>query len=284
MKNVGMIGLGIMGEPMAHNIAKAGFKLSLWSRNPEKAQPLIDLGAEICVDAASLAKNVDILVIMVSGPEDLLEIVDKIATIPLNNKTIINVSTVSPQAVIAAEKKISQAGGEFLDAPVSGSKGPAIQGSLVFLVGGDKKIVENCRGVLEAMGSKIVHCGAMGSGSRMKLAINLLLGSFMQGLVETILFSEKMGLSTDDLLEVATSGAMAAPMVKLKGEAVAVGDFSAHFPLRHLHKDMQLVLKEAELCNSPLPAGSKIGEILNGAMELGLGDKDICALYSALKK
>ena len=134
------------------------------------------------------------------------------------------------------------------------------------------------------MGSKIVHCGAMGSGSRMKLAINLLLGSFMQGLVETILFSEKMGLSTDDLLEVATSGAMAAPMVKLKGEAVAVGDFSAHFPLRHLHKDMQLVLKEAELCNSPLPAGSKIGEILNGAMELGLGDKDICALYSALKK
>ncbi|MBF0445531.1 MAG: NAD(P)-dependent oxidoreductase [Magnetococcales bacterium] len=283
MKNIGMIGLGIMGEPMARNIAKAGFNLSVWNRTANKAKLLCDEGANLYKDATSLAAQVDAIVIMVSGPEDLLEIIEQICLTPLRGKTVINVSTVSPEAAILAEKKVNQVGGQFLDAPVSGSKVPAINGGLVFLVGGEKEVMERCRRPLEAMGNKLVHCGPVGAGSKMKLAINLLLTNFMQGLAETVLFAQKMGLQTQDLIEVATNGAMAAPMVKLKGEAIASGDFSPHFPLRHLSKDMRLVLKEAALCDAELPIGSQLGDILNRAEAKGLGDEDICALYKALK-
>ncbi|MBF0194866.1 MAG: NAD(P)-dependent oxidoreductase [Magnetococcales bacterium] len=282
MKKVGVIGLGIMGEPMARNIAKAGFNLSVWNRTAKKANALCDEGAYFCQDATSLAARVDIIIIMVSGPDDLLEIIKQICLTSLAGKTVINVSTVSPKASITAEKKVNQAGGEFLDAPVSGSKVPAINGSLVFLVGGDKPVMEKCRGPLEAMGNKLVHCGDVGTGSQMKLAINLLLTNFMQGLAETFMFAKKMGLQTEDFLEVATNGAMAAPMVKLKGEAIAAGDFSPHFPLRHLNKDLKLVLKEAELCKAKLPVGLQLGDILKNAEKKGLGDEDICALYKAL--
>ncbi|MBF0381597.1 MAG: NAD(P)-dependent oxidoreductase [Magnetococcales bacterium] len=284
MKNIGMIGLGIMGEPMARNLVKAGFNLSVWNRTAKKAKDLCDEGAYLCKDVESLAKRVDSVVIMVSGPEDLLEIVNALCATSLKDKTIINVSTVSPEASITANKLINQVDGEFLDAPVSGSKGPAINASLVFLVGGHKEVMERCRDVFEAMGSKLVHCGEVGTGSKMKLAINLLLASFMQGLAETVLFAQKMGLTAENLVKVAASGAMAAPMVKLKGDAIAANDFSPHFPLRHLNKDIRLVLQEAAQCNANLPVGLQLGDILNSAENQGLGDEDICALYKTLNK
>jgi 3-hydroxyisobutyrate dehydrogenase-like beta-hydroxyacid dehydrogenase len=282
MKHVGVIGLGIMGEPMARNLAQAGFELSVWNRTPSKADALVAEGAHLCADPIELAQQTEVIVIMVSGPEDLLAIIEQLGTSSLQGKTVINVSTVSPEATMKAGTQVRSAGGYFLDAPVSGSKGPAIQGKLVFLVGGDSEDIEACRPLFETMGSKVVHCGPVGGGTRMKLAINLLLGSFMQGLVESMRFAKEMGLDEQVFLDVASSGAMAAPMIPLKGSAIAAGDYSPQFPLRHLGKDMNLVLEEAERCGSPMPTGATVQKILNDAITQGFGDEDICALYKAL--
>ncbi|MBF0454572.1 MAG: NAD(P)-dependent oxidoreductase [Magnetococcales bacterium] len=279
MKHVGVIGLGIMGEPMARNLAQAGFELSVWNRTPSKADALVAEGAHLCADPVQLVQQTEAIVIMVSGSGDLLAIVEQLITTSLQGKTIINVSTVSPEATMDADAKVRSAGGRFLDAPVSGSKGPAIQGKLVFLVGGDAGDSEACRYLFDAMGSKVVLCGPVGGGTRMKLAINLLLGTFMQGLAESMRFVKEMGLDEQIFIDVATSGAMAAPMVSIKGSAIAAGDYSPQFPLRHLDKDMNLVLEEAARCGSKLPMGATVQTIVNAAMTQGLGDEDICTLY-----
>ncbi|PLW77979.1 NAD(P)-dependent oxidoreductase [Cohaesibacter celericrescens] len=283
MKNVAMIGLGIMGVPMARNLAKAGMALSVWNRSPDKAQTLVDEGATLCPDLVSLASGVSHIVIMVYGPEALLAIAEKLAKSDLTGKTIINTSTVSPQATLAANAYIETAGGVFLDAPVSGSVGPATAGELVFMVGGDKGSMEEATDLFDAMGKKTVHCGPVGSGTRMKLAIQMLLGNVLGGLSEAMVFANAAGLDLYDFMAVANNGAIACPMVAAKGGAIADQDFTPVSPMHQLGKDVGLAIDEANAKGLTLPQSSDLLALLTAAMQSGFIEQDVCAIYSHLQ-
>ena len=162
MKHAGMIGLGIMGQPMAKNLLAAGFDISIWNRTPNKAGALVSMGAQLCEELSDMVTSVSHIVIMVYGPEALISIADTLASNDLSGKVLINSSTVSPDATMQARDLIEAAGGAFLDAPVSGSTGPAEAGELVFMVGGEETHLNGARDLFEAMARRLSIVGRLG--------------------------------------------------------------------------------------------------------------------------
>ncbi len=283
LKHIGFIGLGIMGRAMAFNAARAGFAVTVTNRSPDKTIPFAEQGIPIAATIQDLAKACEAIVIMVTGPEALDEVVHALTRIPLTDKVIINCSTVSLAATLAAGAAIAQAGGTCLDAPVSGSKIPAETAKLVFLVGGDANTLERCHPLLAAMGSTILHCGPLGDGTRMKLAVNLMLANTIHALSETLVFAEKIGLDRQAVANAINSGVMASPLLKMKSDAMLKRDFAPHFPLDLVFKDINLILDEAGKNGAVLPATSAVRESFNSAMAHGRGREDIGAVLQALE-
>ncbi|MBF0605524.1 MAG: NAD(P)-dependent oxidoreductase [Nitrospirae bacterium] len=283
MNTIGFIGLGIMGQAMAWNARKGGFTIRVCNRNPEKCYPFAEDHIPVTQNPADLLADSQALVIMVTGPEALKEIIHTLVQKNLSGRVIINASTVAVDTTLDAARAVTEAGGMFLDAPVSGSKIPAQTGQLVFLVGGDIEVLERCRPLMTTMGKVIWHCGAVGDGTRMKLAINLMLANMVHGLSETLVFAQKLGLKGEAVMQVIQSGVMAAPLLKMKGESILARDFSPHFPLDLVFKDLNLILDEAGRQGTVLPATSAVRESFNSAMAQGWGRDDIGAVVRALE-
>ena len=261
LESIGVAGLGIMGGAMARNLAKVGFKLRVWNRSHDKAEPFQNEGYPVAGSPEMLAEAVEAVVVMVSDPDAMLEVVDGpqgIARADLKGKVVINCSTVSPEATERAAEAVVKAGGDFLDAPVSGTKKPAEDGTLVFLVGGEEPVIERCRFAFQTMGSEVVHCGGIGAGTRMKLAVNLLLMTCMQGLSEAMLAARAMGLEETAFLQAIGGGALAAPMFQVKGKSILAGNWDKQFPLRHAFKDLNLLMAEMGGHGLALPATARI--------------------------
>lgn len=286
MQRVGVAGLGIMGAAMARNLAKAGFGLAVWNRSPERAAPFADDGVPVVGTPADLAAEVDAVLIMVTGPEALAQVVggeDGLASADLSGKVVVNASTVSPEATEDAAARVQAAGGAFLDAPVSGTKKPAEDGTLVFLAGGEAEVRERSRPMLEAMGKLVVDCGGIGDGTRMKLAINLVLANAMQALSEAMVMVRRMELDPERFLEAIGAGAVAAPMFQGKGRAILERAFAPQFPLEHAFKDLNLVLSEAGRLGAALPATGAVRETFSAAQAQGYGLEDIGALFKVVE-
>ncbi|MEO5329432.1 MAG: NAD(P)-dependent oxidoreductase [Magnetococcus sp. THC-1_WYH] len=283
MNTIGFIGLGIMGQAMAWNARKGGFTIRVCNRSPEKSRPFAAEGIPVTQNPADLLVDSHVLIIMVTGPEALREVIHPLVQKDLSGRVIINASTVAVDTTLEVARAVTEAGGMFLDAPVSGSKIPAQTGQLVFLAGGDHEVLERCRPVMETMSKIILHCGAVGDGTRMKLAINLMLASMVHGLSETLVFAEKIGLKGEAVMQVIQSGVLAAPLLKMKGESILARDFSPHFPLDLVFKDLNLILDEAGRHGTVLPATSAVRESFNSAMAHGWGRDDIGAVVRALE-
>lgn len=287
MQRIGFIGLGIMGGAMAHNVHRAGFQVAVFNRTPQRVQAFRERGIPVHSTPRSLAEACDAVVVMVTGPEALASVVGDpeggLTAGSLAGKVVINSSTVSPEATLQSAEWIAAAGGEFLDAPVSGSRIPAETATLVFLTGGDGQVLERCRPLLQAMGKAIIPCGGIGQGTRMKLAINLLLAGMVQALAESLILSRGMGLDPALLLQALGAGPLAAPILTLKGEAMTGRAFDKHFPLSLLFKDLNLILEEGGRRGIPLPATAALRECYNAAMARGLGDEDMAAVIKVLE-
>ena len=217
-KKIGFIGLGTMGLPMAQNIHKAGYALGVYNRTESRAELFREKGATVFHTPWEVAENSDIIIIMVTGPDDLLEIISSIKEVLSAGKIIINMSTVSYEATREAASLAKSKWCQFLDAPVSGSKGPAENAGLVILAGGEENLVVECSPLLLTMGNKVIHCGEIGAGTMMKLMINMLLGNMMSAFAEALTFGRKVGLKADDILETIESGALNCPLFKLKAK------------------------------------------------------------------
>ncbi|MBF0108889.1 MAG: NAD(P)-dependent oxidoreductase [Magnetococcales bacterium] len=283
MNDIGWIGLGIMGQAMAWNVAKGGFSLRVFNRSPDKCLPFKEKGIPVDRAPGGLVAHSQVIVLMVTGPEALAEMIHALTQQDLSGRIVINASTVSVAATEAAAQAVSVAGGDFLDAPVSGSMIPAQNGQLVFLAGGETSVLDRCRPLLATMGKAVVHCGAVGDGTRMKLAVNLMLANMVHGLSETLVFAEKIGLKLTDVISALQSGVMAAPLLKMKGDSIIARDFSAHFPLDLVFKDLNLILEEAGRRGAVLPVTAIVRESFNSAMAHGLGREDIGAVVCAIE-
>jgi len=282
-QNIGFIGLGIMGQPMAANILRSGQPLTVYNRTLAKAEALAAAGARAVGSPSDVAKLCDTIILMLTGPEACDAVVDGpegILSADVGGKTLINMSTVPVDYSQRLAERLAAKGMHCIDAPVSGSKIPAEQGTLVILAGGDNSEIDSVEPLLLTMGSRVIRCGAASSGAAMKLAINLLLGTMMAGLAESLTLAEKSGIATADFLEAVGAGALACPLFKIKEGMLNSGDYPAQFPFRHMAKDLRFVLDQAGKVSSPLP----LGEVVAGLFDPHAADTLLDADFAAVKK
>lgn len=285
--NIGFIGTGIMGSRMAMNLLTAGYDLTIHNRTRSKCRALLDKGARWAKSPAELASGVEFVFTMLSTPEA----VRAVATgeggfLPAMSEGAIwvNCSTVDPDfarnmAELAASHNIG-----YLDAPVTGTKGPAASGDLVFLVGGKGDAVEKCRPFFDAMGSKTVHLGEAGMGASMKMLFNLMLGCAMVAYSEALVLGEAFGFSKDEVAGALLDAPVTAAFLKAKHPLIAAGDFDEHFPLCWMRKDLHLAADAAYRKGVALPALNSVKELYGLAEHQGLGRKDFAAVYKLLSK
>jgi len=283
---VGFIGLGIMGSAMARNIKKAGYPLVVYNRTADKAEEFDRLGAEVAPSPRSLAALSDIIIAMVTGPEAIEELLwgeDGVKEELDGNKIFINMSTVSPSFTRTLAQRLSETGAQFLDAPVSGTKKPAEDGTLLILAGGSKRLVDRCTPLLESMGKRVIHCGEIGQGSMMKMAVNLLLGLMMEGLAEVLNFGSKGGLSLEAMLDVIFSGPLNCDLYQGKSDMLRLSSFPASFPLKHMTKDLKFVVDTAFEIGAPVPAAHTAAQLYRLGVGQDLGDLDMAAVAKVLE-
>lgn len=285
--SVGFIGLGAMGARMAKNIHEKGFKLNVYNRTPSRAEPFKALGAGVYGSPSALAENSEVIIIMVTGPEALHEVIEAengAAAGVREGAVVVNMSTVSYGATMRASAEISCRRAAFVDAPVSGSIKPAEEGKLVILASGEKTVVDKVEPVLAAMGAQIIYLGGVGKGTNMKLAVNALLTGMVQVLAESLTLGRRLGLRLADMLRVIESGGMSSPLYKAKGGAILNGDFAKRFPVSLAFKDLSLALDAAGDACVPLPATAAAREMYSAAMAHGLGDEDFAAVMKIMER
>ena len=283
---IGFIGLGTMGSRMAANLMKRGHSLVVFNRTREKAEPLLAVGATWADSPAALAAQVEVLFTMLAHPDAVEEAaLGKDGFLPQmpTGRIWVDCSTVNPSFSRKMASESRARGIHFLDAPVTGSKVPAAEGKLIFWVGGDAGDLKTVRPLLEYMGSKIVHCGPQGMGTSLKMVMNQLLGTFMAGLAEALVFGESLGLSRAVLFEAVFGGPAVPPFLAVKRQRIEAGNFQqADFSLRWLHKDLHLAAISAYESGAAMPLTNVAKEIYQLAIRDGHGDEDISAIYQYL--
>lgn len=285
MKRYGFLGIGIMGRAMAANLLNAGFEVTVWNRTPDRCVPLIDMGARDGATPAAVIAASDITFAMVSDPaaaRDLCFSPEGVAAAIVPGKGYVDVSTVDPETAATIGKAIHARGGRYLEAPVSGSRKPAEDGTLVFLCAGDRTLFDEAAPALDVMGKKSFFYPEIGQGARMKLVINMIMGTMMAGFSEGLALAANAGLVMTDVLEVLAQGAISNPMFQLKGPQMAGNSFSPAFPLKHMQKDMRLALAMGDSLGQPLHAAAAANGCYIKARGLGLGDQDFSAVLRAI--
>ena len=283
---VGFLGLGTMGTPMAANIAKAGFPLTVWNRTALKTEPLLRLGAKAGKSPAAVAAESDVIITMVSQPKDVEQVVlgpDGVLDGIRSGAILMDMSTVSPATSRKLAGAVTTKQAEFLDAPVVGSKGPATEGALVILVGGLPSTLERVRPILSAMGKTIIHAGGIGMGSVLKLATNLMLAHLAAGFTEGLLLVQRAGLDPKRYLEVLEASTFRSPWYQTKGVGIIKRDFTTHFALKHMHKDLQLMGELAQDVKAHLPITAAIQQLFAQSEAAGKADLDYSAILAQLE-
>jgi 3-hydroxyisobutyrate dehydrogenase-like beta-hydroxyacid dehydrogenase len=266
---LGFIGLGAMGAPMATNLLEAGHELAVWNRSPERAGPLVEAGARRADSPADAASDTRATVLMITNAEAVQEVLfgDKGVVQGLSaGAAVINMGTIGAVATTRIAKTLGELGYRMLDAPVSGSTPVAAAGELAIMVGGDEETFEEFELVLAAMGEKISLMGEVGSGSRMKLINNLILGANMAALSEGLALGEAAGLPVEKQLEVILAGGAASGVAQRRRGNLISGSYEPQFKLSHELKDLYYVLELGRDLEDPLPITAVISQIYNEGM------------------
>jgi 3-hydroxyisobutyrate dehydrogenase len=284
LKRIGVAGLGIMGTGMAKNLASKGYAVTVWNRSPGRSAAL---GLPVAATPRELAEQADLVVVCVADPPAVERVVfaeDGILAAARPGFQYIECSTVSPPLVRRVADALAARGAAMLEAPVTGSRLAAENGTLLFMTGGPAELHRELEPVLLAMGSRAIHCGESGQGALMKLVGNTLISFMLEGLCEGLVVAQKGGLSIEKVLEVISASGFASPYFAFKGNAIRERNFDTHFSIDLLVKDQSLMLAEAAAQKTPLPGLAAIREVFQGARGQGLGERDISAVIRALER
>jgi 3-hydroxyisobutyrate dehydrogenase-like beta-hydroxyacid dehydrogenase len=295
-ERVGFIGLGIMGFRMARNLRNAGFPLVVWNRTEETARSFADEpGPDVvlALNPAEVAGNSDIVITMVVDGAQVSDLVlgpgtgddraHPAADRLREGQLVIDCSTIGPRAARQIAESLAERGVGFLDAPVTGSKPRAEDGTLTIMVGGSATDLDRARPVFEAMGETIVHCGDVGQGQAVKVIANCVAAANAATLAEALVVGRATGVDLDALVRVMAGGAANSTMVALKAEPMQRHDYSTLFKLEHMLKDVRLCLEEAQAAGAPFPAAAHVHGLLSAGMGRGLGDEDFAAVLEAVE-
>jgi len=284
--NVGFIGLGLMGKPMAQNLLRAGFPLTVWNRTKSKADDLVRAGAKLAANPREAAAQSDLLITIVSDPPALEEVLFGSGALEeLRKGTIlIDSSTVSPDTERRVAAACAERGVDFLDAPVTGGTWGAEKGELVFMVGGDAKVLDRAKPVLEAMGKKFFLLGPNGAGQTVKLGMNLLLALEIDAWAESLALVTEAGVPAERLIEVMQSSMGHARLLDVKTPLMLKDEYPASFPLRLMHKDLRLALELAREHGTRLPAAEAAYATYTVVKDASHDDPDFAAVARFWKK
>jgi 3-hydroxyisobutyrate dehydrogenase len=285
-ENVGFIGLGIMGQGMAHNLLKAGFPLTVWNRTAGKVDPLLKAGAQAGKDPADVAVRSDIIVICVSDTPDVEAVILGEGGVLVGARAgslVVDCSTISPTVTQKLAKTLAEKQVAMLDAPISGGSEGAAQGALSIMVGGDAKDFERALPVFAAMGKKITHVGTNGAGQTVKLVNQILVVGTALAMCEGLLFAQAGGVDLKKTLEAVSAGAAGSWMLSNRGPQIIRRDWRPGFTIDLQEKDVRLVLGAADDLGVPLPGTALIHQLYRTLQARDLGSEGNHALIKALE-
>lgn len=280
--NVGFIGLGTMGGPMARNVLKKGHRLTVFDVQPAAVAALTEAGAAAAPSPKAVAAASDVVITMLPDAPDVERVAlgpDGIVEGIKSGAIWIDMSTIDPATTRRVGSAIAAKGAAMIDSPVGKTAEFAVAGTLTLMVGGPADVIARCRPVLDCMGTDFFHCGELGAGVAMKLLNNLLATALLEASVETLVAGTKSGLTLDTMISVMkTTMAWNNQLAIAMQRRSLIGDFEPGFMLKLGHKDCRLALQMYKSLGAPDVVGRATFASLEEALAKGLGTKDIGAL------
>ncbi len=285
MSNVGVIGLGAMGTPMARNLLKAGHTVTVYARRPERMAPLVDAGARAASSAAEVASLSDVTITMVIDTAAVEAVTlgpRGIAEGARSGSVVIDHSTIDPDGARRIASALKARGIDMLDAPVSGGVAVAEAGVLSIMAGGDEALLERCRPILECYGRSIVHIGPSGAGQVAKACNQICTIVNTLGAAEAMLMAERAGVDPAKVKDVLMTGFGASRMLDLQAPKMIARDFDGKVESRLHYKDIHIVLAMARGLGIELPASAAAARVLSELQNRGGAKKDTAAVFTVL--
>lgn len=281
MANLGFLGLGLMGYPMARNLARAGHQVHVWSNTASKATQLAkDEKAIAYASPKEVAAASDYIFACVGDTqmsEEVLTGNNGVIEGAKPGTVVADASTIAPAASRRIGEKFRTKGIHFLDAPCTGSTPGATAGTLTFMIGGDRQVYERTKPFLDIMGKQFFFCGGPGMGLQAKLTQNLILSNIMQAFNEGMVLSTKGGVDPELMLEILNNSAAKSGLISYKAPYVFKRDFTTNFSTKWMHKDVGLALESAKELNVPLPLTGTTEQLFQAAIAEGYGELDFCS-------
>ena len=286
-KNIGFIGLGLMGRGMARCLIRAGHRVRLYNRTRAKAEEVAQLGGTVVGSPAEAAEGAEAVVTMVADPPALINVVEGsqgILTTLRSGAILIDSSTVSPAATLRVAEKLRARGVSMLDAPVFGSKNEAEKGELGFMVGGDPETLERARDLFACMGKAVRHIGPQGMGIYAKLVFNLVVSTTLEAFSEGMALATKAGIDPALMADILQSARARSGIAEMKAPQILKRDFTAFFPLKLMDKDLQLALETAHALRVPMPALSATKQVFLASLADGRAEEDFSTIIKYFEK
>ena len=282
MERIGIIGLGLVGSALAERLISTGYSVAGYDTLSMQNDALSKLGGQPLTSAAEVAKSCATILLSLPNSDIAVAVIEKIKPY-LPGKTILDTTTGQPETMALMGRQLADIGCDYLDATIAGSSSQVRSGDVVVMLGGTVAAAAKCKGLLAAFSTQWFHLGSWGSGARMKLVVNLVLGLNRAVLAEGLSFAKSIGVEPRQALEVLMAGPAFSRVMETKGEKMLTRDFTPQARLTQHHKDVKLILKEAARANIELPL-SKLHEVLLARLvAAGDGDLDNSAIIKAFE-
>lgn len=284
--DIGFIGLGVMGRPMALNLARAGLAPIVWNRSEPALEILREAGARVADSTEDVFRRASVVFLMLADEaaiDAVLERAGGAVGASVRGRIVVHMGTTSAEYSRALEADIRAAGGEYVEAPVSGSRGPAEQGTLVAMLAGEGAAVERVRPLLAPMCSQSFVCGAVPAALLMKLSVNLFLISLVTGLAESVHFAQRHGLDLSLLQAVLDAGPMASQVSRVKLGKLTQDDFTVQAAALDVLKNNRLIAEAARAAGVASPLLDVCHALFGETVQLGHGQEDMIAVLRAIE-
>jgi 3-hydroxyisobutyrate dehydrogenase len=281
---IGLIGTGLMGLPMARRLHEAQQTLIVYNRTPAKLEPLRAAEIEIAQSVSAVLQQCGVVLLMLSNGQAIREVLlSEPARSCLANRVVIQMGTISPRESKSIRDEIAAAGGDYLEAPVLGSIPEAASGQLMVMVGASLEQFQKWSSLLKHFGPDPILVGPVGSAAALKLALNQLIGSLTTAFATSLGFVQRQGVEVDTFMKILRQSALYAPTFDKKLQRMVESNYAhPYFPTKHLLKDTNLFLREAQDCGLQVDSLDGVRKILEMACDLGLAEEDYAALFAAV--
>ncbi|WP_105103440.1 2-hydroxy-3-oxopropionate reductase [Microbulbifer pacificus] len=287
MSKIGFIGLGIMGRPMAGHLLDAGHELFTNDRGRALDAALAEKGMQVVASPKAVAENCEIIITMVPDTPDVESVLfgeDGVVEGLQPGALVIDMSSIAPVPTQAFAKRIAAAGGEYVDAPVSGGEGGAINAALTIMVGATEEGFVRAKPILEIMGKTITHIGPQGSGQTCKVANQIIVALTIEAVSEGLLFASRAGADVAKVREALLGGLASSKILEVHGERMIKRTFDPGFRIRLHQKDLNLALESARAFNLSLPGTANAQQLFQACAANGGADWDHSGIVRALEK